>query len=73
MIVSFEGALQMIKSGRRMARMGWNGKGMYIAIQRRDENSKMTLPYIWMYTAAGDKVPWIASQTDLLADDWVTA
>jgi hypothetical protein len=29
-------------------------------------------PYIMMYTAQGDFVPWVASQTDLLADDWMT-
>lgn len=29
-------------------------------------------PYLMMYTAQGDFVPWVASQTDLLADDWVS-
>jgi hypothetical protein len=29
-------------------------------------------PYLMMFTAQGDCVPWVASQTDLLADDWVT-
>jgi hypothetical protein len=43
---------------------------MWIALQKPDANSKMTLPYIFMHTAQGQRVPWLASQTDLLADDW---
>ena len=31
------------------------------------------LPYIMMFTATGDFVPWLASQTDLLAEDWEIA
>lgn len=36
------------------------------------KQGKMTLPYIYMYTAQGDNVPWLASQTDMLSEDWVT-
>ena len=43
---------------------------MWLALQRPDAHSKMTLPYIYMRTAQGDLVPWLASQTDLLAEDW---
>jgi hypothetical protein len=56
--------------GRRVTRKGWNGKGMYLELQVPDAHSKMTLPYIYMYTAQGDLVPWLASQTDILANDW---
>ena len=56
--------------GGRFARAGWNGKNMYIELQVPDEHSKMTLPYIYMKTVQGDLVPWLASQTDMLADDW---
>lgn len=66
----FGWAVQMMKMGRKMAREGWNGKGMWLALQRPDEHSKMTLPYIYMRTVQGDLVPWLASQTDMLADDW---
>ncbi len=52
------------------ARAGWNGKGMFITLQVPDEHSKMTLPYIYIKTVQGDLVPWLASQTDMLADDW---
>ena len=51
--------------------MGWNGKGMYIEIFNPNENSKMTLPYIFMKTVDNNFVPWLASQTDLLANDWI--
>jgi hypothetical protein len=67
---SFAWALPRLNRGQRMQRAGWNGKGMYIELQVPDEWSKMTLPYIFMYTAQGDLVPWLASQSDILADDW---
>ena len=68
--MTFERALHALKSGERVARSGWNGKGMWISIQVPDEKSKMSLPYIYMYTADDHFVPWLASQTDLLAEDW---
>lgn len=67
---NYSTALDALKSGYRVARAGWNGKGMWLALQRPDAHSKMTLPYIYMRTAQGDLVPWLASQTDLLAEDW---
>ncbi len=45
---SFGSALSALRDGARMAREGWNGKGMYIALQVPDSDSKMTLPYIYM-------------------------
>jgi len=51
----------------------WNGKGQFIQLQVPDENSKMELPYIYINTVDGKKVPWIASQTDMLAEDWQLA
>ena len=65
---------------KKFARKGWNGKGIYIQLQVPDEHSKMTLPYIYMVTsklesdnpdAPRGRVPWLASQTDMLCDDWV--
>lgn len=67
---NFGWALEHLKSGRRVARRGWNGKGMYVELQRPDLNSKMTEPYIFMKTAQSGFVPWLASQTDMLATDW---
>jgi hypothetical protein len=66
----FGWALDRLRDGGLVCRKGWNGKGMYLALQVPDENSKMTLPYIFMRTVQGDLVPWLASQTDMLAEDW---
>ena len=69
--MTFGEAIEEMKSGGRVTRDGWNGKGMWLALQRPDTHSKMTLPYIYMSTVAGQLVPWLASQTDILADDWL--
>lgn len=66
-------AIKQLHDGGWVRRKGWNGKGMYLALQVPDANSKMTLPYVYMYTAQGDLVPWLCSQTDLLATDWEMA
>lgn len=66
----YEFALVALKHGYKVQRTGWNGKGMYVELQRPDEHSKMSLPYIFMKTADDKFVPWLCSQTDALADDW---
>ena len=72
-------ALKKLKEGKKCRRSGWNGKGIFIELQRPDEHSKMTHPYIFIDTtglqtdnpdAPKDRVPWLASQTDMLAEDW---
>lgn len=68
--MDFGYALSTLKAGGQVYRTGWNGKGMWLALQTPDTNSKMTLPYIYMHTATGDFVPWLASQTDILSSDW---
>lgn len=68
--MNFGGAIVALKGGNIVARKGWNGKGMWLKLQVPDAHSKMTLPYIYMKTAQDDLVPWLASQTDILADDW---
>lgn len=69
-MMTFGTALTQLRNGNKVARSGWNGKGMWLALQVPDAHSKMTLPYIYMSTAQGDLVPWLASQTDVLATDW---
>ena len=71
--MDFGKALKELRAGWTVSRAGWNGKDMYLSLQLPDENSLMTLPYIWMKTADFQKVPWLASQTDLLAEDWEIA
>ena len=77
---SFSVALSRLKRGCKVARKGWNGKGIFIELQRSDAYSKMTSPYIFIDTtglrtdnpdAPKSRVPWLASQTDMLAEDWV--
>lgn len=67
----FGWAIKQLQHGLKVARVGWNGRGMYLALQLPDENSKMTLPYIYMKTVQGELVPWLASQTDVLSTDWI--
>lgn len=78
--MNFGQAIEALKQGKRVAREGWNGKGIFIELQIPDENSKMTHPYIFIDTtglntqntkAPKNRVPWLASQTDMLSDDWV--
>lgn len=68
--LNFGAAIAALKAGLRVAREGWNGKGMWLALQVPDANSKMQRPYIYMHPADGLLVPWLASQTDMLAEDW---
>jgi hypothetical protein len=63
-------ALKHLRAGGKVRRAGWNGKGMWLALQVPDEHSKMSLPYVYMKTADHKLVPWLCSQTDLLATDW---
>lgn len=75
-MLNFGQALEAVKAGYSIQRTGWNGKGLWIQLQRPDEHSKMTLPYLYMCYPAdaqntpGARVPWLASQTDILAEDW---
>jgi hypothetical protein len=63
-------AIKQMRNGSKVSREGWNGPGQYLELQVPDNNSKMTLPYIFIHTVQGDLVPWLASQTDILATDW---
>lgn len=76
--MDFQNALTALKRGSKVFRSGWNGKGMWLAIQYPDEGSKNTLPYIYIEYPVGhpaypygSRVPWLASQTDLMAEDWI--
>lgn len=86
--MNFSDALNLIKSGKRLARAGWNGKGMFVFLVHgsRFEVSRPPLLGIYpagtlinyhahvdMKTADGLVVPWVCSQTDLLAEDWEIA
>ncbi len=79
---NFSVALDQLKEGKSVSRSGWNGKGIFITMQVPDAHSKMTRPYVYITIPAGtseqfgqegtvdQRIPWLCSQTDLLADDW---
>lgn len=89
--LTFGLAIEAMKKGLKVARRGWNGKGMFIAIQSGSTISKelarggivksladqgfesiVILPHIDMRSANGEVVVgWLASQTDMLAEDWM--
>lgn len=64
-------AVDHLRQGGSVARAGWNGTGQYLKLQWPEPLSKMTLPYVYITTVHGGRVPWLASQTDLLEVDWV--
>ena len=75
-LYNFGFALDALKDGKRVTRAGWNGKGLWLELQTPDAHSKMTLPYVYInyptdaLNTPGARVPWLASQTDMLAEDW---
>lgn len=72
-LFDFGDILKGLKAGtfKKASRLGWNGQGMWISLQRPDEHSKMTRPYLYLRAVDKSIGPWLASQTDMLADDWV--
>lgn len=76
--MNFGQAIEALKAGKKVARAGWNGKGMCIflwkprgRIMTSDGLKIGMLPCIVMFTAQGQYLPgWLASQTDILAEDW---
>ena len=85
-LLNFGDALMLLKSGQKVARLGWNGKGMFLFLVPGSvfkvnrppllgiypEGTEINYcPHIDMRTADGKIVPWLASQADVLAEDWV--
>ena len=86
--LTFSEALTALKEGKKVARAGWNGKGMYVTMKSGypdgiacneatakahgiEVGTRITYcPYLEMKTADNKLVPWLASQTDILAEDW---
>jgi len=66
----FGWAIRELRKGVRVVRRGWNGPAMWIGLNQPDDE-RMSLPYIFMCTMNGELIPWVASQTDMLTDDWV--
>ena len=72
--MNFGQAIEALKKGEKVARKGWNGKGMWLRLiipEKSDIDMGLeNLPYIEMKTADNKLVPWLASQTDMLSEDW---
>ncbi|QLY65797.1 MULTISPECIES: DUF2829 domain-containing protein [Enterobacter cloacae complex] len=76
--LSFGLAVEALKLGKRVTRVGWNGKGLWLELVQ--QSPSVDLPYIRLiYPVPGNgampypngaRVPWVPSQTDVLADDW---
>lgn len=85
-MMDFGDAVRALKDGKAVARQGWNGKGMFLYYVPAASYPAQTgfakeywgevalVPYrayIAMRTVQGDVVPWLASQSDVLEEDWV--
>lgn len=83
--MSFGDALVLLKQGKKVARSGWNGKGMFLFLVPGSTFTVNRPPLLGIYeegteinyhahidmrTATGEIVPWLCSQTDALAEDW---
>lgn len=83
--MTFGHAVEMLKAGFKVARDGWNGKGMFLFLVQGSRFKVSRAPLLGIYpegteidyhahidmkTAQGYVVPWLASQADVLADDW---
>jgi len=69
--MNFGLAVEALKKDLKVAREGWNGKDMYLQYEKaKDFEYSEMLPFIVMKTVQNTFVPWLASQTDMLSDDW---
>ena len=85
-MMDFGDAVRAIKAGKRVARTGWNGKDMFLFLVPGSTFKVNRAPLLGIYpegttinyqshidmrTAQGTIVPWLASQSDVLAEDWI--
>ena len=80
--LSFGLAIEAVKKGKKIARRGWNGKNQYVelatCIGYKDPQGNVTNPYheaignkaLAFVGTSGVQLGWLASQADMLADDW---
>ena len=84
--MNFGQAIEVLKTGNKVTRVGWNGKDMFLFLVQGSQfkvNRPPLLgiypegtvinyrPHIDMKTVNGEIVPWVASQSDLLEEDWM--
>ena len=84
--MNFGQAIEALKTGNKVTRVGWNGKDMFLFLVQGSqfkvnrppllgiypEGTEINYrPHIDMKTVNGEIVPWVASQSDLLEEDWI--
>ena len=84
--MNFGQAIEVLKTGNKVTRVGWNGKDMFLFLVQGSqfkvnrppllgiypEGTEINYrPHIDMKTVTGEIVPWVASQSDLLEEDWI--
>lgn len=81
----FGTAIKYLKRGLKVKRVGWNGKNQYIELARRisyvNQNDEIVNPNhaaignnaIAFVGTSGVQLGWLASQADMLAEDWIFA
>ncbi len=80
--MSFGKAIELLKEGKKLQREGWNGKGQYIELatnisyinSNKEEinvnHESIGNKAIAFIGTSGVQLGWLASQSDMLADDW---
>ena len=83
--MDFGKAIQLLKEGKRLQRKGWNGKNQYIELAtnisyKNAENEIINAEHdaignkaIAFVGTSGVQLGWLASQSDMLANDWQVA
>lgn len=84
--MNFGQAIEHLKTGGKVCREGWNGKGMFLFLVPGSTFKVNRAPLLGIYpegtevqyhahidmkTAQGYVVPWLASQADMLSEDWL--
>lgn len=80
--MDFGSAIKLLKEGKRVQRNGWNGKNQYIELAtnisyKNSKNEIINVEHqaignkaIAFVGTSGVQLGWLASQADMLADDW---
>lgn len=80
--MGFDWAIKQLRRGKHVRRTGWNGKNMHVWLSTNNLclvskdgvlSNESAEPCIMMFTARQTRIAWLASQADMLADDWVLA
>lgn len=82
-MMDFSEALKNLKKGKKISRIGWNGKRQYVElatnISYTDSSNNIINPNhsnignkcLAFVGTSGVQLGWLASQADLLAEDWI--